>query len=59
LAIEGAKQKEVLAAASLAYLPEHPAAAAALREALASKDEQFVERLKKTISAQPPRRTRR
>jgi len=45
------------AAASLAYLSNHTAAAQALEKLLASDDEQFVARLKRTIDQQlPPRK---
>lgn len=48
--IAAAKARDPSAAAALAHLPDHPPAAAALRDALASKDKSFVRKLRSLIA---------
>ncbi|MCY2929503.1 MAG: HEAT repeat domain-containing protein [Planctomycetota bacterium] len=54
--VAGAREKNAYAAASLAYLPKNPAAAAALKEALASADQPFAKELRKAMGELPPAR---
>ena len=54
--VAAAKEKNILAAASLAYLPANLSAAAALKEALASDDQEFAKKLRQSLAQQTPAR---